>query len=425
MTVSRNSYQPGKGYQQVQFNQDVPLLDSELNELQQIARANVQDTQRVLLGVCAIGDEWKVEPGPTVNSITIKAGTLFYYGEQLKLLQDQTVGFLTTPVINRTDTVFVEFHEVVIDGTQDNFIIDPAVGSETSQRIQLQYVIRVAEGSAFPNPTAGRKWVQLATLNRTTGNPSVTSSMIVDNRAHSMHNYVVRGCDVVSNATNQVTVNAGQCRVGSVDTFVSASVNIAIASNSAKYIVVPQGAAPIAVSSVPFSYSVVLAQVVTDGLGTVTISDMRQYMPLIYQSGSDAENAQLPEQEPPFDAEESGGSGFSTYQVSENIAQYQVVYSTGTSNTVAKADNTTSAKAPAIGMAVHAISSGQTGSFLRSGPITNPAWNWTLQQPIFLGVNGGLTQTPPSADYTVIQEVAYPVSPTTIEFNPSFDFIRN
>lgn len=75
MSVSRESFNISKGYVEVQFNQDVPLLDSELNEAQKILRAALEDTRRAGLGTSVSGDEWRVVSSPDTNSIVIKKGT--------------------------------------------------------------------------------------------------------------------------------------------------------------------------------------------------------------------------------------------------------------------------------------------------------------------------------------------------------------
>jgi len=42
-----------------------------------------------------------------------------------------------------------------------------------------------------------------------------------------------------------------------------------------------------------------------------------------------------------------------------------------------------------------------------TGTLAEPSWNWTLGLPIFVGLNGALTQVPPSSG--VLQIIAYPI----------------
>jgi hypothetical protein len=54
--------------------------------------------------------------------------------------------------------------------------------------------------------------------------------------------------------------------------------------------------------------------------------------------------------------------------------------------------------------------------------ITEPSWNWTVGEPIYLGLDGLPTQTvPDTAVFTVI--VADVISPTTIAFRPGAPII--
>lgn len=50
------------------------------------------------------------------------------------------------------------------------------------------------------------------------------------------------------------------------------------------------------------------------------------------------------------------------------------------------------------------------------GLITEPSWNWS-DDPVFLGTNGVLTQTPPVEPAFMIQ-LGQPTGPTTLMFNP-------
>lgn len=65
-----------------------------------------------------------------------------------------------------------------------------------------------------------------------------------------------------------------------------------------------------------------------------------------------------------------------------------------------------------------AWAAGVTATVVAAGPVTEPTWNWTPGQPIWLGLNGALTQTiPPTALF--VRRVAKVIDATTIEFNVS------
>jgi len=52
------------------------------------------------------------------------------------------------------------------------------------------------------------------------------------------------------------------------------------------------------------------------------------------------------------------------------------------------------------------------GTFRVTGPVTEPSWDWTPGKPLFLGVNGSLTHTPPPGG--LWRRVAEVITPTTI-----------
>lgn len=55
-------------------------------------------------------------------------------------------------------------------------------------------------------------------------------------------------------------------------------------------------------------------------------------------------------------------------------------------------------------------------TLLPLGLVTEPSWNWS-DDPVFLGTNGVLTQTPPVAPAFMLQ-VGQPTGPTTLMVNP-------
>jgi hypothetical protein len=68
-----------------------------------------------------------------------------------------------------------------------------------------------------------------------------------------------------------------------------------------------------------------------------------------------------------------------------------------------------------IGMTTGASSSGAMSTVQANGELLEPSWNWDTSLPVYLGLNGLLTQTPPvypSALFSLI--VGFPVSTTTL-----------
>lgn len=79
------------------------------------------------------------------------------------------------------------------------------------------------------------------------------------------------------------------------------------------------------------------------------------------------------------------------------------------------ADNTQSTHLHRVlGITLGAFNTGTLGTVMRLGEIIEPTWNWTLNQPIFLGTNGLLTQTPPVSPAVFLQIVGFPILPTSM-----------
>lgn len=71
-----------------------------------------------------------------------------------------------------------------------------------------------------------------------------------------------------------------------------------------------------------------------------------------------------------------------------------------------------------VGMTTHAAVSGAPVAISIYGEVTEPSWNWNVDQPVYLGVDGFLTQTPPAAPaakFSVV--VGFPISATTLFIN--------
>lgn len=72
-----------------------------------------------------------------------------------------------------------------------------------------------------------------------------------------------------------------------------------------------------------------------------------------------------------------------------------------------------------------AAGAGAPVSALMIGPLTEPSWNWT-PGPVYLGINGMLTQTPPTAPAALfLAQVGAAIGPTTIivDRSPSIHLI--
>ncbi len=71
-----------------------------------------------------------------------------------------------------------------------------------------------------------------------------------------------------------------------------------------------------------------------------------------------------------------------------------------------------------VGMTTNAASTGDDLNIKKVGEVTEPSWNWQPDMPVYLDVDGFLTQTPPAfpeANFSVV--VGFPISATTMFIN--------
>lgn len=67
-----------------------------------------------------------------------------------------------------------------------------------------------------------------------------------------------------------------------------------------------------------------------------------------------------------------------------------------------------------LGITTGAAEAGAEVTIQTGGELTEPSWTWVLDQPIYLGTNGLLTQAVPTTGF--IQQLAIPLSATSIKF---------
>ena len=109
-----------------------------------------------------------------------------------------------------------------------------------------------------------------------------------------------------------------------------------------------------------------------------------------------------------------GPSGLANLEYPAAIAiSGNMVCTLNDSGQVIYADNTILSHAiKVMGISCGGVSIGGTVYIQPDGAMTEPSWNWTLDLPIFLSVNGLMTQTPPSAGFSMI--VGFPISSTSM-----------
>ncbi|WP_088260575.1 hypothetical protein [Fimbriiglobus ruber] len=112
-----------------------------------------------------------------------------------------------------------------------------------------------------------------------------------------------------------------------------------------------------------------------------------------------------------------GGSNGYTAIAAVDIGGQRVVRLTATGLVYADATQTGSLS-QAYGLSASAAAMGETVNVTAYGPVTEPSWNWSLG-PVFLGVAGALTQSPPTAPSSVFSlVVGYAIGAQTVFIDP-------
>lgn len=203
--TTRSSDAPAKNYVKVIHQQGRPVMDSDLNEEQDInfrqGRMGVLEhgldastfAESIGLprgGKFHAGFRPKESVTTPTNNFALRAGTLWRAGKRFVLdVETQynaqvdetgaTLPALTTPISNRTDLVYLQVWEQEISAAQDSNLIHPGPGFEVTRRTKLFALVRVVEGvTTVPGPAAGRQNYPLALLQRLAGNSQITRSMI-------------------------------------------------------------------------------------------------------------------------------------------------------------------------------------------------------------------------------------------------------
>lgn len=77
-----------------------------------------------------------------------------------------------------------------------------------------------------------------------------------------------------------------------------------------------------------------------------------------------------------------------------------------------------------LGVTLNAAAAGDVVKVQRSGEVTEPSWSWSPDSPIYLGLDGVLTQTPPAppgSRFSLV--IGVPLSPTTVFLNVGFPIV--
>ena len=148
---AQSKFDASKNYTEVKFGADAPLLEVELNELQQIqnnARAELvrQTIHSGFTSLATIG-----YLSTLANQIKLNEESVaFVNGYEIKIPAGTVITLPAPPTFGtRDDLVFLEAWFEEIDSTKDTAIKDSRIGQETSRRIKLNWRIRTVADVNF------------------------------------------------------------------------------------------------------------------------------------------------------------------------------------------------------------------------------------------------------------------------------------
>lgn len=164
MTISRTTFDPDKHYKRIRFHEDRDLLDSELNELQEIA---IQERIRLFDGIYAPGC---ILDGLTATAngytLTLSAGLVYLDGHAVSV-PDARV----TVSGEGEHTIWVDIFYRDIGVSDDPSLVNPLTGEPTAEREKWVASLQTRDTSIDPLPegASGRSVIPIFSYNATTG----------------------------------------------------------------------------------------------------------------------------------------------------------------------------------------------------------------------------------------------------------------
>jgi hypothetical protein len=187
---SRNTFDPEKGYVGVVLQQGVPLVDADWNEMSDIFRHELY--AGLSLGFCD-----GVQPGTDALKVYVKGayhnngfrvheGTMSIAGRAVTIKDSISYNYqvwrdtaraaadgvdelpdLTIPEEDRTDLVYADVWEREVNSAEDQDLVNPLIGLETSVRLKREVAIRVREDATeLPEQPDNHRYLPLAFLYR-------------------------------------------------------------------------------------------------------------------------------------------------------------------------------------------------------------------------------------------------------------------
>jgi len=172
MSISRDTFDPAKNYKRVRYHQDRDLLDSELNEQQDIINNERRKLADILFKEGAIVSGFGVTVA--ANVLTVAEGLVYIDG-----CLERVPGAVLTYDPAKTsgaDYVYVELLKYNYGYNQDAVLINPATGEPTAEREKwvLSLKNHDTSGEALPNNVTQRKVVAVHKFDRETSDVTAT-----------------------------------------------------------------------------------------------------------------------------------------------------------------------------------------------------------------------------------------------------------
>ena len=172
MSISRDTFDPAKNYKRVRYHQDRDLLDSELNEQQDIINNERRKLADILFKEGAIVSGFGVTVA--ANVLTVAEGLVYIDG-----CLERVPGAVLTYDPAKTsgaDYVYVELLKYNYSYNQDAVLINPATGEPTAEREKwvLSLKDHDTSGEALPNNVTQRKVVAVHKFDRETSDVTAT-----------------------------------------------------------------------------------------------------------------------------------------------------------------------------------------------------------------------------------------------------------
>ena len=172
MSISRETFDPAKNYKRVRYHQDRDLLDSELNEQQDIINHERKKIADMLFKEGAVISGLGVTV--TDNVLTVAEGFVYVEG-----YIEKVPGAVLTYDPAKTsgaDYVYVELLKYNYGYNQDAALINPATGEPTAEREKWVLALKDHDtsGETLPNNVTVRKVVPVYKFDRETGDVTAT-----------------------------------------------------------------------------------------------------------------------------------------------------------------------------------------------------------------------------------------------------------